>query len=223
MTGKGVKAMYLECKSYPASEILEYVGAKGNDAAKKKLNRYGVVCFVNGWGKNANFNIVDIPDPFKLYCVFSMGFDPHSDFVKLRNYLFFLLGEDEYCWLPDEPMEEYLKSKGFKITRQTITKYRKRLEDLGYYHSGDFIYYRVEEDERGQQHHKQVEKEQYNYAWHLYWDKINNEGWNSGAAFAYMKKAFGGVPRKQAKPEKNGLYNAELNYLLGLVSSSFEN
>ena len=73
MTGKGVKAM-LECKQYPAPEIWKYVGARDHEGAKRKLNRYGVACFVNGRGESANFNITAITDPFKVYCVFDLGF-----------------------------------------------------------------------------------------------------------------------------------------------------
>lgn len=211
----------LECKVYPAPEIWKYLGVKDNEGAKRKLNRYGVECFVNGSGEKASFNITAINNPFKVYCVFEMGFDGRSDFNKLRNYLFFLLGEDEYCWLPDEPMEAYMRSKGYRISRQTIAKYRERLESLGYIHSGEFVYYRVYRDEDDRQRYQQVEKEEYCWAWHLYWDK-RGEGWDSEQAFAYMYSAFEGVPRKQAMAEHNQLYIKELNYLLDLVSKSIE-
>ena len=59
MTGKGVKAM-LECKQYPAPEIWKYVGARDNEGAKRKLNRYGVACFVNGRKAKAK-NISFVP------------------------------------------------------------------------------------------------------------------------------------------------------------------
>ena len=221
MVRKGGKAMYLECKMYPAPDMWEYLGVKNNNAAYKKLSRYGVVCFVNGWGKHATFNIKEIPDPFKLYCVFNMGFEPRSDFRKLRDYLFFLLGDDEYCWLPDEPMEKYMKSKGYPISRQTIAKYRKHLLSLDYIHDGDFIYYRAYRDEYDREHYEQVDKKDYCWAWRLYWDKIG-EGWASSQAYAYMYTAFQGVPRKQAKPITNAFHLKELNYLMDLVSKSIE-
>ncbi len=209
----------LECKMYPATEIWDYLGVKSNEAAKRKLNRYGVVCFVNGSGETANINITAINNPFKLYCVFDMGFNPHNDFTKLRNYLFFLLGDEEYCWLPDEAMEAYMRRMGYTISRQTIAKYRERLESLDYIAGGDFIYYRVYHDENDRQQYEVVEKEEYNWAWHLYWDK-RNEGGDSRQAYAYMYSSFKGVPRKQAKPAKNGILKKELNYLMDLVSNS---
>ena len=211
----------LECRTYAASEMCEYLGVKDNSNAKKKLNRYDIVYFLNGRGKTATFNIVKIREPFKVYCVFDMGFEPHSDFTKLRNFLFFLLGEEEYCWLPDEPLEAYLRSKGFQISRQTITKYRYRLTVLEYYcNSGDFIYYKVFRDENDIEHHQQVDEEEYKKAWRLYWDKRNNEQWDSKQAFAYMYAAFGGVPRKQQTQYKNLMKAKELNYLMSLVSDS---
>lgn len=75
----------------------QMLGVKDNQGAQRKLSRYGVRFFVNGWGKNASFNITAIDDPFKVYCILEMGFDANCDFKKLRNYLFFLLGEDEYA------------------------------------------------------------------------------------------------------------------------------
>ena len=200
----------------------QMLGVKDNQGAQRKLSRYGVRFFVNGWGKNASFNITAIDDPFKVYCILEMGFDANCDFKKLRNYLFFLLGEDEYCWLPDEPMEKYMRSKGFYLSRQTITKYREHLERLNYIHGGDFIYYRVYRDDRDRQCYQQVEKEEYNKAWRVYWD-MRNDGDDSELAFACMYSAFGGVPRKQAKPIKNAFHLKELNYLLDLVSTSIYN
>lgn len=200
----------------------QMLGVKDNQGAQRKLSRYGVRFFVNGWGKNASFNITAIDDPFKVYCILEMGFDANCDFKKLRNYLFFLLGDDEYCWLPDEPMEKYMRSKGFYLSRQTITKYREHLERLNYIHGGDFIYYRVYRDDRDRQCYQQVEKEKYNKAWRVYWD-MRNDGADSELAFACMYSAFGGVPRKQAKPIKNAFHLKELNYLLDLVSTSIYN
>lgn len=210
----------LECRMYNAPEMWKYLGVKNNSQALKKLKRYDVVAFLNGSGESANFNILEINDPFKVYCVFEMGFDPRSDFIKLRNYLFFLLGDDEYCWLPDEPMEAYMRSKGYLISRQTISKYRQFLTSLEYVIDGEYIYYRVYRDENDRERHEQVEAEEYKKAWHLYWDKRNNEGWNSEQAFSYMYAVFGGVPRKQAKPYKNQIHKKELNYLMDLVSKS---
>ena len=210
----------LECRMYPAPEIWKYLGVNNNSQAEKKIKRYEVDYFLNGWGKTANFNITEIKNPFRLYCVFDMGFNPNSDFKKLRNYLFFLLGEDEYCWLPDEPMEAYLRSKGYSISRQTITKYRTHLELLEYIIHGDYVYYRVYRDENDIEHHEQVEMEEYNKAWHFYWDKRNYEQWDSEQAYAYMYACFGGAPRKQAIPKKNLFHIDELNYLMLLVSES---
>lgn len=212
----------LEWKAYPAPEMWQMLGVRDNQGAQRKLGRYGVRFFVNGWGKNASFNITAIDDPFKVYCILEMGFDANSDFRKLRNYLFFLLGDDEYCWLPDEPMEKYMRSKGFYLSRQTITKYREHLESLNYIHGGDFIYYRVYRDDRDRQCYQQVEKEEYSKAWRVYWD-MRNDGADSELAFACMYSAFGGVPRKQAKPIKNAFHLKELNYLLDLVSTSIYN
>ena len=210
----------LECRMYSAPEMWKYLGVRDNSQAKRKLDRYDIVYFLNGSGETANYNIREINDPLKVYCVFDMGFEPRSDFTKLRNYLFFLLGNDEYCWLPDEPMEAYMRSKGYNISRQTISKYRERLTLLEYVIDGEYVYYKVYRDENDRERHEQVDAEEYKKAWHLYWDKRNEEQWNSEQAYAYMYRVFGGVPRKQAKPNKNLFHIKELNYLMVLVSNS---
>ena len=210
----------LECRVYSAQEMRKYLGVNDNSQAVKKLNRYDIVFYLNGRGEKATFNILENNEPFRVYCVFDMGFDPRSDFKKIRNYLFFLLGDDEYYWLPDEPMEAYMRSKGYTISRQTISKIRQRLELLEYVIGGDYIYYRVWRDEDDKEHHEPVEKEEYNKAWHLYWNKRNEEQWDSEQAFAYMYAVFGGVPRKQTKPYKNQIQKKELDYLMDLVSKS---
>ena len=213
----------LECRMYSTTEMWKYLGVKNNTQAIKKLDRYRIVYFANGRGKDVVYNILEIRDPFRVYSVFDMGFDPNSDFKKLRNYLFFLLGEDECCWLPDEPMEAYMRSKGYSISRQTIAKYREHLELLEYFITGDFVYYKVYKDEEGNQCHCPVEKEEYSKAWRIYWDKRNNEGWNSEQAFAYMYTCFDGVPRKQAKLYQNQIKKKQLNYLMDLVAQSIYN
>ena len=67
MTGKGEKTM-LECKQYPASEIRQYVGVRDNEGAKRKLNRYGVACFINGRGDNPDFIPPFSPAPPSTAC-----------------------------------------------------------------------------------------------------------------------------------------------------------
>ena len=114
-----------------------------------------------------------------------------------------------------------MRSKGYSISGQTNSKYREHLKSLGYIGDGDYIYYRVYRDENDKQQYQQIKKEEYCWAWRLYWEK-REEGWDSEGAYAYMYSALGGVPRKQAVAEQNGIYLKQLNYLFDLVSNSIE-
>ena len=83
----------LECKEYAAPELWKYFGVKNNDGLDEKLKETYKVDFVKaGRGKDTIYTITAIPDPFKVFCVFDLGFDPNTDSRKLRDFIFYLLG-----------------------------------------------------------------------------------------------------------------------------------
>lgn len=214
----------LECRIYPAAELFAYLHTNDKEATNRKLSRYNVDYFANGWGSSLSYNITAIHDPFRLYCVFDLGYDPHTDFRKLMEFMFYLLGDEEFNWRPMEMMERYMRERGHTISRQSIAKYLARMQQIGLVGLwGDAVYYRVWRDENDQEQYDIVSKEEYCHAWRMYWDKRNNEGWDSAQAFAYVYAGFGGVPRKQPRVEQNGIYGKELDFLLDLVKQEFMN
>lgn len=209
----------LEAKAYTANELFSILGTNSKTATNRKLNSYKVSYTSAGRGNNLTYTITDIPDRFKVYCVFDLRFDPHTDFNKLRDFLFYLLGDDDFSWRPVEMMEEYLRKVKRGISRQTISKYVEQLEGLNLIAGTDYVYYRVYKD-FGVQKHEIVTKEEYSAAWSVYWAK-RECGYDSRAAFSAMYNAFKGVPRKQRRIEQNALYNDTLDLLSELVTESY--
>ena len=209
----------LECKKYSALELRRMMQAGNNDSLKKKLDRYNIDYSWSGRGNKAYFQIYEIPDPFKVYCVFNLGFPNNSDFTKLSYFLHFFFERPDFSWKSMEMMEEELRHERFGMSRQTISKYLKHLEKLNYISRGsDFVYYKVYK-KYGAQTQEQITKEEYSYAWRLYFEyREQHPEDNSIPAYSYMYSRFGGVPRKQAKYEENGITLKQLEYLLSLVA-----
>ena len=188
----------LELTTYKPAEIGAYLGTFGKEATERKLKRYGIQYYTDGTRANLTYTITAIPDPFKVFCVFDLGIDPRVDFTKFRDFLFYLLGDEDFSWRPKEMMEEYLREVGSPLSRKTISKYINRLEKLNLiYTQGDVVYYKVYKY-YGVQKHEIITKEEYSAAWAVYWEKRrNNESW--AVAYCSMYSKLGGVPRKQCR------------------------
>ena len=134
----------LEKRLYKFDEIADYLGTRNNQGLRNKLQRYGVKFQEEGRGRMKTFNILSIPDPFPLYCVFDLGIDYRTDFKKLRDFTFFLLRDDDFSGRSGEMMEEYLHNGGYQISRQTIAKYIALYERMDLIATnGETVYYRV--------------------------------------------------------------------------------
>lgn len=210
----------LEEREYAFDELADYLGTRSNQGMRRKLENYGVRFQEAGRGRSKTFTITAIPDPFRMYCVFDLGMDYRTDFNKLRDFTFFLLGDDDFSGQSAEMMEEYLRNGGYQISRQTIAKYCALFQRLNLIAlNGETIYYRVYHE--GQlQKHEIITKDRYCEAWKVYWEK-RHSGYDSRAAFSVMYDFLQGVPRKQNKIEKNVLEIETLNTLSKLVADSF--
>lgn len=209
----------LETKTYPATELFAIMRTRSKSATDRKLNNYKISYTNEGRGNRLTYTLTNIPDRFRVYCVFDLNFSPQIDFNKLRDFIFYLLGDDDFNWRPMEMMEEYLRIAGCGMSRQTISGYLRRLERLNLIVSTNLVYYRVYKD-FGVQKHEIITKEEYSKAWAVYWNK-RKQGYGSRAAFSVMYNAFNGVPRKQRKLEQNALEGETLNMLSELVAESF--
>ena len=161
----------IECKEYTAPELWKYFGVRNNSGLEEKMtDTYKIGYTKTGWGKNTRYTITAIPNPFKVFCVFDLGFSPQTNFCKLRDFLFYLFNDEDFNGKPFEMMEAYLRIEGHSMSRQTIANYVQRLQDLDLIGKwGDYVYYRVYKH-YGVQEHTVITKEEYNAAWRDYFD-----------------------------------------------------
>lgn len=211
-------------RDYTLGALENLVGSRGKEAVDRKLDAYGYTYTSAGRGKTLIYTITALPNAqarLKSYCVFSLGFAPQTNFVKLRDFIFYLAFDLDFSGKPDEMMEEYLRLEGHGMSRQTIGKYRRKLESLEFFAPvGNFVYYRVKKN-YGVQEHEIITADEYNKAWKSYhkWRAAHPDE-DSRPAYAHMYNEFGGVPRKQARIVENALHAAELNTLFDLVSNA---
>lgn len=208
----------LEIREYSKPEMSAMFGTKDMEGLKRKLKRYGITFDVKGRGENAHFIIREISNPFKIYCITEFGFDGGTDFVKLLYFLYFYFNDDEFRALPDEVKEVLTEEHGHKISRQTIANYTAKLErnNLIDRNTKNYIYYFA-----FKQTQRMVEKEEYLKAWHEHWAR-RKEGLDNYSSIMKMFDDYGGVARKQAIPEINGIYNEQIEYLNTLIIQSIE-
>lgn len=208
----------LELKKYSKPELTEIFGTRGMESLQRKMVRYGITFEVVGRGENAIFNIIEIADPFKLYCITELGFDGRSDFNKVRNFIYYFLNDNEFMAMPDEVKEYRMRKQGQPVSRQTIASYISKLnrKNLIERNTNNFIYYFAYKQEQ-----RIVKRDEYIQAWHEYWADIDM-GLFPGTAIERMRDNYGGVARKQAIPEVNGIYKTEVEYLNTLIVESIE-
>lgn len=214
----------LTLRDYPLGVLENLIGSRGKQAIDRKLTAYGYGFISTGRGKTRVYTITALPNAqarFKSYCVFTLGFDPGTNFIKLRDFVFYLLADENFAWRPDEMMEEYLRLEGRGMARQTISRYRHHLENLELIAPmGDFVYYKVFK-RYGVQEHQIITAEEYGQAWRYYFEwRDANPDEDSRPAYRHMYNRFGGVPRKQRKIETLPFHAEKVNTLYELVSAS---
>jgi len=209
----------LELKKYDKAELAEIFGTIDTQGLKRKLQRYGIKYQTSGWGQNLTFTITETADPFKVFCIDELGYDGRTDFVKLRNFLYCFLNDDEFRAMPDEVKAHRMAEAGKPMCRQTIAGYIAKLDaqNLIDRNSGEYIYYFAYKDKQ-----RIATRQEYSEAWKQYWqDKAN--GADSMTAIWFMRFKHGGVARKQAMPQINGIFLEKLNRLNDAVCQSIEN
>lgn len=214
----------LSTRDYTLGALENLIGSRGKQAVERKLENYGYEFTSAGSGKRRVYTISSLPNAqgcFKAYCVFALGFSPQTDFIKLRDFIFYLAFDLDFSGKPDEMMEEYLRLEGHGMSSATIGKYRRKLESLEFFSPvADFVYYRVFK-EYGVQKHEIITFKEYCDAWKYYFEWRNEHpDEDSRPAYAHMYNRFGGVPRKQRKLEQNALHAEEVNRLFELVSNA---
>ena len=208
----------LELRKYPKAELSALFGTRDTQGLKRKLERYGIVYEEAGRGNTMTFDIKEITDPFKIFCITELDFDGGTDFKKVRNFYYYFFNDEEFMAMPDEVKERRMGDAGHPLTRQTIATYTRKLvqKEYIYPYTSNFIYYFACDGKQ-----TLTDEETYKQAWREYW--IHKDlGCSSREAISMMFHDYGGYARKQPVPTENVFYKEELDFLQDLIGRSLE-
>ena len=157
-----------------------------------------------------------MPSAFKMFCVNELDIPAQSDFEILKNFFYYFFCDDEFQQLPVAEMERRMKADGKPITRQTIQKWIKYLDNKDIINvNGDFIYYvTFKIDDKF--HTEEIPKERYNEAWKRYWAK-RKEGCQWHECYNAMCRVNGGKVFKKRIVENNAFYGDLLDNLIDIL------
>lgn len=208
----------LECRTYTYAELSELFQTRDNQGIKRRLERWGVQYETKGRGAGTTFDIQRIDNPFEMYCMLDLGFSPNTDFQKLTLFLYYLFNDDGFTGLPCEMMEATINADDLILSRQTIERYLRRLDDnnLLLRASGEYHYYFAKKGNL-----IETTQEEYRQAWMEYW-QAKNDGRPTQDAICEMCWKYGGVAKKQAIILLNGIYGKELDKLNEMVCERIE-
>lgn len=212
----------IEEKAYTRQEIRELLNTNANNQSiKRMLERRGYEFSFEGRGGNAVFTITKLPSKFKMFCMGELGFAPQTDFIKLRNFLYYYLDDENFRNLPDTIKSERMGENGMPLTRQTIGNYELRLYTADYFWPdfAEFKYY-LTHRERGVKVAIEVDRKTYAEAWALYWE-VKAKTQDSETARWEMFREFGGYPNKSPIINKSSIMEKKVEELNELVLETF--
>ena len=76
----------LEIKKYTKNELSAVLGTNSKQSIDRKLQRYGIVFVSTGRGQSLIYDIQEVPDRFKLYCIMVMGMSASVNFEKFKYF-----------------------------------------------------------------------------------------------------------------------------------------
>lgn len=181
--------------TYTYAEMARYFRTSDRQGIRRKLDRYTRYS-VSGRGEETLYNIIDIPDPFRLYAINNMRYSPQTDFDKLAKYLYYFMNDEEFRRWPDSIVAELMRERGCYVSRQTIGNYKEKLvdgiaiEDIDddtatyYFSYNDYI--------------RECTREEYKAAWKEFWELYEAKGkdWN---VMRRIIEKYGGKPIKRKR------------------------
>jgi hypothetical protein len=212
----------LELRTYTKDEIVGILGTKDREGIKRKLDGYGVEYTIEGWG-NYTLTITAINDPFRLFCITTLGIPAQADFDKLKILYYHLFCCPEFAAQPYEVMASKLREEGEvdPPSSKTIGKWVAFLGkiDLVAFDKGDCTYYAIQKRKDGARICNEITKEVYCAGWHIYWEYKAREG--TEMAYYRMHNYVGGHPCRRPKMMPNAIYQNEIRHLIDLLEDEY--
>jgi len=212
----------LEIRKYTKNELSALLETNTKQGIDRKLQRYGIKFVSTGRGQNLMYEIQEVPDRFKLYCITEMGMSAVVNFEKFKYFCYYLFCDETFANFPIVEMEVIMSEDAVHVSRQTISNWLNRLSRIGYIHfdkTTECIYYAITKTPDGKKHYKEILQEVYCKGWNLYWSNKSKIGTN--AAYTKMYDYVGGHPYKHPKIDQNIVCSEKIQKLIELVNESF--
>lgn len=212
----------LELRTYTKNEITGILDTTDRQGVKRKLDGYGVEYTIDGWG-NYTLTITAINDPFRLFCITTLGIPAQADFDKLKTLYYHLFCCPEFATQPYEVMASKLKEEGEADppSNKTIGKWVAYLGTIDFvaFDRDDCVYYAIQKGQDGMRNCVEISKETYCAGWRIYWEYKTKEG--TDLAYYRMYNYVGGHPCRRPKMKANGIYNKEIEQLIDILEDEY--
>ena len=207
----------LKVRKYSISELAGILGTADKQGIDRKLTRYGVEFSSSGWADKREYDITNINDPFKVYCVLDLGIPAQATFEKIRNLYYYFFCVEGFTDLPLIEMAKVMEAEGVPASRQFVSRWINYLRHLDYisFTQAECEYYAISRDEANNRICKEITKEEYCNAWCIYFEWRDIEG--CGSAYTRMYNTIGGHPYKKPIYRQNALKYEEIEYLIDLI------
>ena len=207
----------LEVGLYSVAELRTILGVKTKQEIDRKLDRYLIKYRSNGRAEKRVYEITEVPDPFKLYCVRELGVPPQADFDRIRNLYYYFFCVEGFTDRPLIEMAKVMEAEGVEASRQCVSKWIAFLRKLDYigFTNNECEYYAISRDADGNRVCKEISRADYRDAWCIYFEWRDIEG--CGSAYTRMYNTIGGHPYKKPIYRQNALKYEEIEYLVDLI------
>ena len=213
----------LEKRIYTRQELIDLYKTSRLDAIKNKIRRAGYLFTETGRGSSYTLEITELPkaDRFKQSCIEVLGFDPRTDFQKLKTFLFFFLANEEFMTLQYNEMEQIIQDHGGSVSAATISNYFKQLSAIGWAAQEPFEYvYFLHDSSSGKPRY--ISREEYCSINKEFWQLIKKEKLSWSEAYSRIKKKYGNKPRKRLKEVKIGFFSKQYEELWDLIDDELK-
>ena len=213
----------LEKREYTRQELIDLFKTERLDAIQKRIRRAGYLFTDTGRGSSYTLEITELPkaDQFKQYCIEELGFDPRTDFTKLKTFLFFFLENEEFMTLQYNEMEQVIKAHGGSVSATTISSYFKQLSAIGWSVQEPFEYdYFLYESSSGK--NRYITREEYCSINKEFWQLIKTDGLSWSEANNKIKEKYGNKPRKRSRAVKTGFHARQYDELWDLIETDLK-
>lgn len=213
----------LEKRKYTRQELIDLFKTSRLDAIKNKIRRAGYLFTDSGRGESYTLEITELPeaDQFKQYCIEVLGFDPRSDFQKLKTFLFFFLENEEFMTLQYNEMEQIIKDHKGSVSAATISKYFKQLSAIEWAVQEPFEYvYFIHDGSSGKPRY--ITREEYCSINKEFWQLIKKDGLSWSEAHSRIKEKYGNKPRKRPRAVKTAFSARQYEELWDLIDTELK-